>query len=401
MFKDAAICRYDIRKMAADIGRDIARKMARAMAMKSTRQTLPGTAAAAIHYHDIHQHFRRRHLLDGVALTLQSGAAILLGGENGAGKTTLLRILAGLSGPSRGWVSFTPRDGLLYVDSGDSGVDLGLDSMFDSTLDSTVDSTVDSVADSAVDSNLDSAVDSVVDSMGNSALDSAVDSAVDSMGNSALDSAVDSAVDSGLDSMFDSTVDSTAESMGNSALDSMADSTADSMLDSAAGGVVYAPASHAPPADAKRWRHCRRQLQRQVMYLHQQPYLFDGTVTRNLALALPRALAATERARRTGKALQWARLGDLAHAPAKTLSSGEKQRVALARAWLRPSRFLLLDEPIANLDAASQTSAVALLQALKTAGVALLIASHHHAIFDSLIDHRLHLAHGKLKTICF
>ena len=381
MFKDAAICRYDIRKMAADIGRDIARKMARAMAMKSTRQTLPGTAAAAIHYHDIHQHFRRRHLLDGVALTLQSGAAILLGGENGAGKTTLLRILAGLSGPSRGWVSFTPRDGLLYVDSGDSGVDLGLDS----------------VADSAVDSNLDSTVDSVVDSMGNSALDSAVDSTVDSMGNSALDSAVDS----GLDSMFDSTVDSTAESMGNSALDSMADSTADSALDSAAGGVVYTPASHAPPADAKRWRHCRRQLQRQVMYLHQQPYLFDGTVTRNLALALPRALAATERARRTGKALQWARLGDLAHAPAKTLSSGEKQRVALARAWLRPSRFLLLDEPIANLDAASQTSAVALLQALKTAGVALLIASHHHAIFDSLIDHRLHLAHGKLKTICF
>ena len=144
------------------------------------------------------------------------------------------------------------------------------------------------------------------------------------------------------------------------------------------------------------WTKCRRRLQRSVMYLHQQPYLFAGDVVHNLALALPRGMDKTERRRRVTEALTWAQLNDIKNAAAKTLSGGEKQRVSLARAWLRQARFLLLDEPIANMDAEARTRTVALLQRLKSAGVALVIASHNAEVFNELIDHRLTLDNAKL-----
>ncbi len=144
------------------------------------------------------------------------------------------------------------------------------------------------------------------------------------------------------------------------------------------------------------WRQCRPQLQRQVMYLHQQPYLFDGSVVRNLALALPRNLPAAQRAEQIQRALAWAQLDDLAHARAKTLSSGQMQRVSLARARLRQARIWLLDEPTANMDRAAQTRTVALLKQLKQARTALLIASHHHEIFAELADTCLTLKQGRL-----
>ena len=144
------------------------------------------------------------------------------------------------------------------------------------------------------------------------------------------------------------------------------------------------------------WSKCRKQLQRQVMYLHQQPYLFDGDVIRNLSLALPRTLPKLQRDKKIRQALEWAQLEHLVNAQAKTLSGGEKQRVALARAWLRQSKILLLDEPIANMDRESQARTLSLLKRLKNAHAALMIASHNHEIFNELIDRRLILERGKL-----
>ncbi len=144
------------------------------------------------------------------------------------------------------------------------------------------------------------------------------------------------------------------------------------------------------------WSKCRKQLQQQVMYLHQQPYLFDGDVTRNLALALPRTMPKSQRSRKIRRALEWAQLDSIADARAKTLSGGEKQRVSLARAWLRQSRVLLLDEPIANMDREARARTVALLKRLKNARAALVIASHNHEVFNELIDRRVVLDRGKL-----
>ncbi|MGR3983955.1 MAG: energy-coupling factor ABC transporter ATP-binding protein [Gammaproteobacteria bacterium] len=144
------------------------------------------------------------------------------------------------------------------------------------------------------------------------------------------------------------------------------------------------------------WQDCRKILLRRVMYLHQAPYMFDGSVSRNLELALPRGLSKSRRREKIRRALEWARISALAEARAKTLSGGEKQRVSLARAWLRQSKILLLDEPIANMDRESQLRTVALLQRLKGARVALVIASHNHEVFDALIDRQLLLDGGKL-----
>jgi len=114
---------------------------------------------------------------------------------------------------------------------------------------------------------------------------------------------------------------------------------------------------------------------------------------------LPRALPRAMRDKKIRQALQWAQLESLHDARAKTLSGGEKQRVALARAWLRQARVLLLDEPIANMDGESQARTVALLQRLKDAGAALLIASHNTDAFCRLVERHLVLACGKLHAV--
>lgn len=153
-----------------------------------------------------------------------------------------------------------------------------------------------------------------------------------------------------------------------------------------------------PERDAKPrpWTQCRRRLQREVMYLHQSPYMFDGSVSHNLALALPRAMPRLQRGEKIRQALEWAQLAALHEARAKTLSGGEKQRVSLARAWLRQARILLLDEPVSNMDGESQARTVALLERLKEARVALMISSHNFDAFRQLIDRRLVLESGKL-----
>lgn len=142
------------------------------------------------------------------------------------------------------------------------------------------------------------------------------------------------------------------------------------------------------------WRRCRKTLQEKIVYLHQQPYLFDGSVMHNLMFALSgKQCNKKESAHR---ALQWAGLEELAHHAAKTLSGGEKQRVALARAWLRNPAVMLLDEPTANMDAPARLRALNLLQQLKEQGLALLIATHDPVQFRNLADACLTLKNGKI-----
>ncbi len=159
-------------------------------------------------------------------------------------------------------------------------------------------------------------------------------------------------------------------------------------------GYVNFGYTHFDPVE-EHWQRARQRLLANVMYLHQRPYMFAGSVSRNLALAVPGAMRGQKKMR-VKQALEWGMLSQHALANAKTLSGGQQQRVALARAWLRQSPIMLLDEPIANMDTYSSIRTIKLLHQLKEANTAILICSHHHQIFDSLIDQHVELTDHRL-----
>jgi tungstate transport system ATP-binding protein len=89
-------------------------------------------------------------------------------------------------------------------------------------------------------------------------------------------------------------------------------------------------------------------IRRQVTTVFQQTALQKASVRANVAYGLRlRGLPVDGQLQ---SLLDTVGLGELAGAPARLLSGGEKQRVALARALIFRPRVLLLDEPTANLD---------------------------------------------------
>jgi branched-chain amino acid transport system ATP-binding protein len=55
---------------------------------------------------DLHAHYGKSHVLQGVNLTVNSGEAVAVLGRNGVGKTTTLKAIMGLLPPSAGIVQF-------------------------------------------------------------------------------------------------------------------------------------------------------------------------------------------------------------------------------------------------------------------------------------------------------
>jgi len=95
---------------------------------------------------------------------------------------------------------------------------------------------------------------------------------------------------------------------------------------------------------------------RQIAWVPQHPYLFDGTVASNIALGRPDASPAdiAEAATLAGAAGFIGSLPEDYRTPlgerGARLSAGQRQRIALARAFLQDAPLLLLDEPVAHLD---------------------------------------------------
>jgi len=139
------------------------------------------------------------------------------------------------------------------------------------------------------------------------------------------------------------------------------------------------------------WLRC------QVVYVHQHPYLFRGTVVENIAYGLrARGVPAAVRKALVAEAVEWAGVDYLLDSEPHRLSGGEKQRVALARARVLNPRLFLLDEPTANLDADARRQTMKLIRDLCDANNTVVVACHDREIIELPHMHRLHVAGGRI-----
>src|SRR5438105_429184 len=94
------------------------------------------------------------------------------------------------------------------------------------------------------------------------------------------------------------------------------------------------------------------------------------------------------------------RIGHLASAHPRELSGGERQRVALARALAREPAVLLLDEPLAALDAHTKAEVRhELAELLRELGLPTLLVTHDYEDAAALADEVGVLVEGRLRQL--
>jgi len=138
-------------------------------------------------------------------------------------------------------------------------------------------------------------------------------------------------------------------------------------------------------------------LRQESVLVHQDPYLFDGSVYGNVSYGLKVRRTPTHEARRAvAEALQRVDLGAFEHRRARRLSGGERQRVAIARALVLDPKVLLLDEPTANVDADTIELLERLVMRLSGAGTTVIISTHHPAFAYRLGTRLVFMEEGRL-----
>ncbi|MEU3453840.1 thiol reductant ABC exporter subunit CydD [Micromonospora sp. NPDC006766] len=142
---------------------------------------------------------------------------------------------------------------------------------------------------------------------------------------------------------------------------------------------------------------------RQVAWVPQRAHLFAGSLADNIRLGAPDTPDAVLAGAVTDAALDEVvaalpdglatTLGERGHG----LSSGQRQRVALARAFLRDAPLVLLDEPTARLDTASEAVVLAATRRLVAGRTALLVA-HRPALLQDA-DRILRVEDGRVTEL--
>jgi putative spermidine/putrescine transport system ATP-binding protein len=141
---------------------------------------------------------------------------------------------------------------------------------------------------------------------------------------------------------------------------------------------------------------------RQIGMMFQQYALFPHmSVAENVAYGLRvRGTPRTEKAKTVGDMLEMVRMQHFSGRRISELSGGQRQRVALARALAVKPRVLLLDEPLASLDAILRVSVREELdQFLTTLGITTVIVTHDQDEAMSMGDLIVVMKDGRIEQI--
>jgi manganese/iron transport system ATP-binding protein/manganese/zinc/iron transport system ATP- binding protein len=86
------------------------------------------------------------------------------------------------------------------------------------------------------------------------------------------------------------------------------------------------------------------------------------------------------------ESLEMVRMSDFAHRQIGQLSGGQQQRVFMARAMAQGAEILLLDEPFAGVDAATERAILDVLERTRAAGKTLMVVHHDLATAAEYFD---------------
>ena len=132
------------------------------------------------------------------------------------------------------------------------------------------------------------------------------------------------------------------------------------------------------------YKQVKKKLRTISIYLHQQPFLFETSVTNNLTYAKNSESALSEPEQQ--KLIDQLNLEKLLSQNAANLSIGQKQRVALARSLNFNPKLLVLDEPFTAMDKETFSTSVQALHDYKNRGGTIVLVSHQHDREFDLID---------------
>ncbi|MFB0613745.1 ATP-binding cassette domain-containing protein [Aurantiacibacter poecillastricola] len=148
-------------------------------------------------------------------------------------------------------------------------------------------------------------------------------------------------------------------------------------------------------------RATRERWQADIVFVPQEPFLFDGTVRQNLLW--PQTEASDEM---LWQALRLTRAGDVVRSlpgalgemildGGARLSGGERQRLCLARALVRPARMLILDEATSAVGPDIEREIIRNIRSAYPSSVVLNISHSPNA--QDLADMHVEVSHGRAR----